>query len=234
MGRRRHRPAVLLALVLVLLLAAPLRASLAPPYAFGLQDSVQGATSAGSLETAQVSILGVPALVVTSPTLGRNSTTPSARQRAAAIQGNLTLIYMPLNLCTPAETITESVLETVLATTPRDLSCQGSGVNRFGDPGDLQVRVQVGPGGSPVLEAFTSTRTAPLPLLTVTPEDARYHGTSQSELAERWRARLERRLRHARRVFTREQLFLRWRVASLALVVLLLLAAGLLLLWTHN
>lgn len=73
-----------------------------------------------------------------------------------------------------------------------------------------------------------------MPLLTVTPEDARYHGTSQSELAERWRARLERRLHHARRMFTRDQLMQRWRLTLLLLVLMVLLAAGLLLLWNHN
>jgi len=234
MGRRR-RPAALLAMVLVVLLATPLRAALAPPYPFGLQESAQGAsTPAGSLETARVSILGVPALVVTAPTLGRDSNTPSASQRAAAIQGNLALLYAPSNLCSAAEAITESFLETFLESAPRDLSCERAGLNMLGRPGDLQVRVQVGAGGSPVLEALTSTRTAPLPLLTVTPEDARYQGTSQSELAELWRARLERRLRHARRVFTRDQLLLRWRVTGLALTLVLLLAVGLLLLWTHN
>ena len=232
----RHRRLALLALALVVLLAAPLRAAMAPPIpTFGNQEQVQGAaTSAGSLETARVSILGVPALVVTAPTLGRNSTTPSASQRAAAIQGNLALLYAPSNQCSAAEAITESILEAVLATTPRDLSCERAALNMLGTPADLQVRVQVGAGGGPVLEAFTSTRSAPLPLLTVTPEDARYQGMSQDELAERWRARLERRLRHARSMFTREQLLLRWRLTALALTVVLLLAAGLLLLWTQN
>jgi len=191
-------------------------------------------TPAGSFETARVSILGVPALVVTAPTLGRSDSTPSAAQRAAAIQGNLALLYEPSSVCSTAEAISESVLEAVLAIAPADLTCERRGLNVPGLPTDLQVRLQVGTGGSPVLEALTEGRSAPLPLLTVTPEDARYHGTSQAELAERWRARLERRLRHARRVFTRDQLLLRFRLTALALMLLVLLAAGLLLLWFHN
>lgn len=191
-------------------------------------------TPAGSFETARVSILGVPALVVTAPTLGRSDSTPSAAQRAAAIQGNLALLYEPSSVCSTAEAISESVLEVVLAIAPADLTCERRGLNVPGLPTDLQVRLQVGTGGSPVLEALTEGRSAPLPLLTVTPEDARYHGTSQAELAERWRARLERRLRHARRVFTRDQLLLRFRLTALALMLLVLLAAGLLLLWFHN
>ncbi|MCF8132620.1 MAG: mechanosensitive ion channel family protein [Synechococcus sp. Tobar2m-G35] len=234
-NRRGRRLLALLLGVLVLLLAAPLRAALAPPYPFGLKDSSPAiSTPAGSLETARVTILGVPSLVVTAPTLGRSSSTPSASQRAEAIQGNLALLYSPSNLCSAAELITESLLEAILKSAPGDLSCVRASLTQLGNPESLQVRLQPGVGSSPVLEAITPGRSAPLPLLTVTPEDARYHGSSQIELAERWRARLERRLRHARRMYTRDQLLLRWRQTLLVLVLMVLLAAGLLLLWTHN
>jgi small conductance mechanosensitive channel len=225
---------LLLGLLLVLL-AAPLQAALAPPFPFEIKDASAASSSpAGSLETARVTILEVPSLVVTAPTLGRSPSTPSASQRAAAIQGNLALLYSPSNLCSAAELITESLLEAVLKSAPGDLACVRTGQTLLGQPDALQVRLQPGAGPSPVIEAITPGRSAPLPLLTVTPEDARYHGTSQVELAERWRARLERRLRHARRMFTRDQLMLRWRLTLAALVVTVLLASGLLLLWTHN
>lgn len=225
----------LLMAAVVVLLASPLQAALTPALPFVTTESVPSvSTPAGSLETARVSILGVPSLVVTAPTVGRSRNTPTAAERAAAIQGNLALLYEPSSLCSPAELITESLLEAVLKSAPRDLTCVRTGQTLLGNPEALQVRLQPSAGASPVLEAVTPGRTAPLPLLTVTPEDARYHGTSQSELAERWRARLERRLHHARRMFTRDQLMQRWRLTFLLLVLMVLLAAGLLLLWTHN
>jgi small conductance mechanosensitive channel len=230
-----RRLLLLLLGVLTVLLAAPLQAAFTPAIPFVTNEAVQAvSTPAGSLETARVSILGVPSLVVTAPTVGRSSNTPTAAERAAAIQGNLALLYEPSSLCSPAELITESLLETVLQSSPSDLSCLRSGLHLPGRPADLQVRLQDGSETTPVLEAITPDRKAPLPLLTVTPEDARYHGSSQIELAERWRARLERRLRHARSMYTRDQLLIRWRFTVLAMVLVLALAAGGLLLWTHN
>lgn len=233
--RRGRWLGLLLMAAVVVLLASPLQAALTPALPFVTTESVPSvSTPAGSLETARVSILGVPSLVVTAPTVGRSRNTPTAAERAAAIQGNLALLYEPSSLCSPAELITESLLEAVLKSAPRDLTCVRTGQTLLGNPEALQVRLQPSAGASPVLEAVTPGRTAPLPLLTVTPEDARYHGTSQSELAERWRARLERRLHHARRMFTRDQLMQRWRLTLMLLVLMVLLAAGLLLLWTHN
>jgi len=233
--RRGRRLLLLLLGVLTVLLAAPLQAAFTPAIPFVTNEAVQAvSTPAGSLETARVSILGVPSLVVTAPTVGRSSNTPTAAERAAAIQGNLALLYEPSSLCSPAELITESLLETVLQSSPSDLSCLRAGLHLPGRPADLQVRLQDGSETTPVLEAITPDRKAPLPLLTVTPEDARYHGSSQIELAERWRARLERRLRHARSMYTRDQLLIRWRFTVLALILVLALAAGGLLLWTHN
>jgi small conductance mechanosensitive channel len=90
------------------------------------------------------------------------------------------------------------------------------------------VEVAAGNGGLPVLQALVPGRELPLPLLSVTDDDARLNGTTPQRLAERWRPLLEQRLRFARHLLDSGVLRRRFRtMALLELVLGGLLFAGL-------
>jgi small-conductance mechanosensitive channel len=79
-----------------------------------------------------------------------------------------------------------------------------------------------------VLQALVPGRDLPLPLLSVTADDARLNGTTPERLAERWRPLLEQRLRFARHLLETGVLRRRFRtMALLELVLGGLLFAGL-------
>jgi small conductance mechanosensitive channel len=62
-----------------------------------------------------------------------------------------------------------------------------------------------------LLQARLPNRGSPFPLLTVTEEDASFHGTTLEQLALRWRSLLGRQLRFARRILTPSETWGRWR-----------------------
>lgn len=138
-------------------------------------------------------ILGVPAISVAAPVLGRGEAGLDARQRAAVIEANLALLYAPHGLCTAGEGIAESLLEgLVLHGPPAQRLCSGDPWALLGRPGDLRVVASTDPQGDVVLQALLTGRSSPLPLLSVTDADARLHGLSRRHLAERWQVLLQR------------------------------------------
>jgi small conductance mechanosensitive channel len=188
---------------------------------------------AGSFELAKVRILGIPALTVASPVVGDQGNGPDARRRAQVIEGNLRLLYDPVTLCTDGEWIAEGILLHMLGADDR--ACESSALlDGRASSGRVQVHRRRLPEGSVVLEALVPERALPLPLLTVTPADAALHGTTQWELAERWRQRLESRLEYARRAVNPAGLRRRWLTLLQLELILLVLTAGTVWLWRRN
>jgi len=187
------------------------------------------ATAVGSYSVAPVRILGVPALSVASPVVGQGSG-PEASERAAVIEGNLSLLYQPRELCQQGEAIAEALLEGLVLGGPQEQRlCSGDPWSVLGSPDDLRVEVAAHSDGSVELQAVLKDRPEPFSLLSVTQADAQLHGLSQGQLAQRWRQVLQRRLRHARRTEQPSQLGLRWRmilVAELVLLVTLAVSLG--------
>lgn len=142
-----------------------------PQEAEALQDS-------GSFHRAKVRILGIPVLTVASPVVA-GSRGPDARQRARVIEGNLELLYRAQEVCTQAEGLGEWILE-LLYLRSGQRACDSNQLGLLGDPAALRVEVAGGSGGLPVLQARVPGRELPLPLLSVTPDDARLNGTTPS------------------------------------------------------
>jgi small conductance mechanosensitive channel len=240
--------ALALAFALALVPAVPIPMALGP----ALQLPVAGATAAepqlpppqataprpqtaddlrdsGSFRRGKVRILGIPVLTVASPAVS-DSAGPNARLRAQVIEGNLELLYRPQEVCSQAEDLGEAILDLLYLKSGKR-SCDSNQLGLLGSPAALKVEVVIDSSGIPVLQARVPGREQPLPLLSVTDEDARLNGTTSLELADRWRALLERRLRFARHLLEPGVLGLRFRVLAfveLALVGLLLVN---LLLW---
>lgn len=222
-----RRLLTVLALLGVLLTGTVARANPVP-------DSLTGSPSqeAGSFRLSQVRILGVPVIAVASPVVGGQGA-PAADERARVIEGNLDLLYRPHENCSLGEQIGETALEGPRLNA-RDAFCHRDHLGLQGAPEALQVVVLNQAGGPVQLAAAVAGRSLPLPLLTVTEEDARLSGISAEQLAERWRPLLERRLRRARLLFSSQQLDARLRRSLLAFALLaglLTLAAWL---WTGS
>lgn len=201
--------------------APPQASAPRPQEAEALQDS-------GSFHRAKVRILGIPVLTVASPVVA-GSRGPDARQRARVIEGNLELLYRAQEVCTQAEGLGEWILEQLYLRSGQR-ACDSNQLGLLGDPAALQVELAGGSGGLPVLQARVPGRELPLPLLSVTPDDARLNGTTPQRLAERWRLRLEQRLRFARHLLEPGVLGRRFRtMALLELALGGLLVAGLVL-----
>jgi small conductance mechanosensitive channel len=180
----------------------------------------------GSFHRAKVRILGIPVLTVASPVV-TGSAGPDARQRAQVIEGNLELLYRAQEVCTDAEGLGEFILDQFFLRSGKR-ACDSNQLGLLGDPGSLKVEVAAGNGGPPVLQALVPGRELPLPLLSVTDEDARLNGTTPQRLAERWQPLLEQRLRFARHLLDSGVLRRRFRtMALLELVLGGLLFAGL-------
>ena len=188
----------------------------------------------GSYEVAPVRIIGIPAISVASPVIKGSEAGPEAQQRAAVIEGNLALLYERRPLCNQGETIAESLLEDLVLGGPAGQRlCSGDPWAVQGRPDDLSVQVVRDDDGTVRLQALLRGRASPLPLLSVTPADARLHGLSREALAGQWRQLLQRRLRHAR--FTRQdsQISLRLKI-TLGLELLLALGtAAIFWLWSR-
>jgi small conductance mechanosensitive channel len=143
------------------------------------------------------------------------------------IEGNLELLYRAQEVCTEAESIGEFILDQFFLRSGKR-ACDSNQLGLLGDPGALKVEVAGGSGGPPVLQARVPGRDLPLPLLSVTDDDARLNGTTPERLAERWRPLLEQRLRFARHLLESGVLRRRFRtMAVLELVLGGLLFAGL-------
>jgi len=210
----------------------------------GMAWSVQGAeTNApppapstaealGSFNVAPVRILGIPVISVAAPAVSRGERAPDAEQRAAVIEGNLTLLYQPHSLCSGGERIAESILEAVVLGGPeRQWLCSDDPWLLLGRPDDLTVIVSQDPDGQTLLQGQIKGRQMPLPLLTVTESDARLHGVDRPILADRWRQTLQRRLRHARFTEQVSQISLRLKIVFIAELLLSATTAATFWLW---
>ena len=207
------------------LAAAP--TTMAPPQASAPRpQEAAEVRDSGSFHRAKVRILGIPVLTVASPVV-TGSAGPDARQRAQVIEGNLELLYRAQEVCTEAESLGEFILDQFFLRSGQR-ACDSNQLGLLGDPGALKVEVAGGGGGPPVLQARVPGRELPLPLLSVTDDDARLNGTTPQRLAERWRPLLEQRLRFARHLLESGVLRRRFRtMAVLELVLGGLLFAGL-------
>jgi len=207
------------------LVAAP--TTMAPPQASAPRPQEAGEVrDSGSFHRAKVRILGIPVLTVASPVV-TGSAGPDARQRAQVIEGNLELLYRAQEVCTEAEGLGEFILDQFFLRSGQR-ACDSNQLGLLGDPGALKVEVAGGSSGPPVLQARVPGRDLPLPLLSVTDDDARLNGTTPERLAERWRPLLEQRLRFARHLLESGVLRRRFRTMTvLELVLGGLLFAGL-------
>ncbi|MFM7642959.1 MAG: mechanosensitive ion channel domain-containing protein [Cyanobium sp.] len=164
-----------------------------PPSAAGEPLANQGAYQLG-----KVRILGVPVITVAAPVLSGAGTGPDATTRARVIEGNLAMLYRGRNLCTQGEALAEALVHRFLAPDLPDEACGLANASLLGPPDALTVEVVAQEEGLHSLEARVVGRPQPLPLLTVTPEDARLNGLSNAALATRWQGLLQERLRLAR------------------------------------
>ena len=180
--------------------------------------------STGSLNLATVRILGVPVLTVASPEVGQGGAGVPAKERAKVIEGNLAWLYETKQLCSSGEALAETFLD--LGFLHRhELTCSSDSLGLAGPPQALTVQVR-GESGAPIeLVAVLKGRQEPWPLLTVTAEDARWNGTTRLQLAHRWQAQLQSRLRFARSILQPKQLLSRFHFV----LILELVLAGLLL-----
>ena len=184
---------------------------------------------AGSFRLSQVRILGVPVINVASLRVAGSEAGPDAAERAKVIEGNLDLLYRPAQPCTPGERIGELLLERT-SVDAVEAVCDPDHLGLHGAPQALRLVVQRQAGGLNQLAAVVPGRATPFPLLTVTAADAQLNGTSEAVLAERWRSRLERRLRRAREIYGEQQISERMSMAAwvvAGLTVLLVLAVWL-------
>jgi small conductance mechanosensitive channel len=120
-------------------------------------------------------------------------------------------------VCTEAEGLAEFILDQLYLRSGQRV-CDSNQLGLLGNPTDLQVEVAAGSGGPPVLQARVPGRELPLPLLSVTAEDARLNGTTPDQLAQRWQPLLQQRLRFARHLLVPGVLGRRFR--TMALLVL--------------
>ena len=237
--RRRRRwglGAGLVALLLAVTLAWPRGASLAasssaqaPP----APDASSGDVlpSQGAYQLGKVRILGLPVITVAAPVITGDGDGPDATTRARVIEGNLQMLYKARNLCSDGEALAEVLVRVFLAQTQLEDACGLANATLLGPPEALTVQVVRGEDGLHRLEARVTGRPQPLPLLTVTPEDARLNGLDNGALAARWQGILQRHLRLARHLLQPRELLKRWVHVALAEAVLLLLLAITLGLW---
>ncbi|MFM1799857.1 MAG: hypothetical protein RLZZ117_2135 [Cyanobacteriota bacterium] len=188
--------------------------------------------SQGAYQLGKVRILGVPVITVASPVLGDSGDGPDATTRARVIEGNLEMLYRGRYTCSSGEALAELLVRSMLLRgkeKEEDAACGMAQSALSGRPDAVSVDVVRGEAGVHRLEARVAGRAQPLPLLTVTPEDAHLNGLDNAALAARWQQILERRLRLARQLLQPRALLSRW--GHLALVEAALLAALALSLW---
>ena len=181
---RRLLPLLLAVLLGQLPLAAAPTTMASPQASAPRPQAAEEVRDSGSFHRAKVRILGIPVLTVASPVMAAAGG-PDARQRAQVIEGNLELLYRAQEVCTEAEGLAEFILDKLYLRSGQ-LVCDSNQLGLLGNPTALQVEVAAGSGGPPVLQARVPGRELPLPLLSVTAEDARLNGTTPDQLAQRW------------------------------------------------
>jgi small conductance mechanosensitive channel len=191
--------------------------------------------SQGAYQLGKVRILGVPVITVASPVLTDANGGPDATTRARVIEGNLEMLYRGRSFCSGGEALAELLVHTFLnqGLGREEGACGLADSVLLGRPDALSVEVVRGADGVHRLEARVAGRAEPLPLLTVTPEDARLNGLDNRALAARWQGILQGRLRLARRLLQPAELLRRWAHLALAELVLLALLALNLLCWVR-
>lgn len=139
--------------------------------------------------------------------------------RAKVIEGNLSLQYRTRQLCSPGEWLAVRLLRGFILHDLDD-TCSDATLGLGGKPDAHWIEVRPQPGGEVILQARLPDRDRSFPLLTVTAEDARVHGTTPEQLAPQWASLLQRQLRFARRILTPTEIWGRWlRVALIELVL---------------
>jgi small conductance mechanosensitive channel len=181
--------------------------------------------SQGAYQLGKVRILGVPVITVAAPVITGAGDGPDATTRARVIEGNLQMLYQGRNLCSGGEALAEALVKNFLSAPDQEDACGLANATLLGPPDALTVQVVRGPNGLHRLEARMAGRPQPLPLLTVTPEDARLNGLDNRALATRWQAILQRHLRLARQVLQPKTLLRRWAHVAIAEVVVGILLA---------
>jgi len=240
---RRLLPLALTLLVLMLALeldpgvargaaaATPPQAPSAPPVVAPAVGSAPKAgdplPSQGAYQLGKVRILGVPVITVAAPVLSEAGGGPDATTRAKVIEGNLEMLYQGRTFCSGGEALAEFLVHRFLVDDggKGESACGLETTALNGPPDAVSVVVVPEEGGIHRLEARVAGRDQPLPLLTVTPEDARLNGLDNADLAARWQRILQRRLRLARQLMRPEALLRRWAHLALAEVGLLGLLA---------
>lgn len=210
--------------------APPLKDPIPPPAAAD-QPTSKPLASQGAYQLGKVRILGVPVITVAAPVLGQGGDGPDATTRAQVIEGNLAMLHRGRNLCSSGEALAELLVHRFLAGEFRQDPCGLANASLLGQPDALSVEVVPEDNGLHRLEATVAGRPQPLPLLTVTPEDARLNGLSNVELAERWRGILQQRLRMARQLMQSRALLRRWTHVAMAEILLLALLGVVLWIW---
>ena len=199
----------------------------------GADDLTRSNNLAGSYELAGVHILGMRVITVASEVVGEDGSSPDAGKRAEVIEGNLRLLYEGRSLCSRSEHLTSRAREWLTGT--RDRACDASRQwGLLGRPEEVYVVINEEAAGQYVLAAQVPARDDPLPLLTVTRADAALNGIDEAQLAQRWRRRLEERLRLARLQLQPRNLARRWLVVLLVEGVLLALTVACFRLWNRN
>lgn len=208
--------------------AASLPVKAPPPLADSAPEPL---ASQGAYQLGKVRILGIPVITVAAPVITGGGGGPDATTRAQVIEGNLQMLYQGRNLCSGGEALAEALVRSFLEPSLQEDACGLANATLLGPPEALTVRVVRGDDGLHRLEARVAGRPQPLPLLTVTPEDARLNGLDNGVLAARWQEILQRHLRLARQVLQPKALLRRWLDVALAEAVLLLLLVITLGLW---
>ena len=206
--------------------------SLNPGSPQGLLDQGSDFTLEGKYKLAKVKVLGVPAITVASPIDESSSEVMGASVRAQVIEGNLRALYDPNQICSFSERVSEWVSDQLLDLDAAVCSAgQRYGLSRSGDPIKLLVRRE---GSGPYeIAARLPGRENPFPLLTVTRADAEINGAKRLALAQMWRERLEKRVNHARQVYSPPQMARRARLILVVELLLFGLLAGSVLLWNR-
>lgn len=203
----------------------------APLHASAGQPSSEPVANQGAYRLGKVRILGVPVITVASPVLSRGGEGPGGRIRARVIEGNLAMLYRTWSLCSGGEALAELLVDSFLVRGNGERACGLANANLLGKPEALSVVVVPGEGGVHRLEAKVEGRAEPLPLLTVTPEDASLNGLENGVLAHRWQSVLQRHLRLARTLLQPEVLQRRWAHVAMAEGVLVVVLAVVLCFW---
>ena len=91
--------------------ASPIQASSHQASGTAGTEATDAQLAVGNVQLGTVHILGIPVLTVASPAVAGEGQALSADERARIIEGNLSGLYSPHQLCSSAEALAESFLE---------------------------------------------------------------------------------------------------------------------------